>query len=232
FADYRFDKEYHYSGPFKKPVSIAEHYGFRLVKPIHNFRSAAVDAVEINDNHRLASLNYYFKNKDKLSSHALICHTRSPQRKQGFFTLEIFGSQHSFAEALLIRTALTILRECGNKDLIVELNSFGARDSSERFISEFSRYLRKHLSRLSDDIQHELRQNPFSFYLLPDEDEAVSEIKASAPRSIGFLSESCRNHFKGLLEYLEQMNVPYRINPHLFTEDFVCAPTLFRIVSV
>ncbi len=47
-----------------------------------------------------------------------------------------------------------------------------------------------------------------------------------------FLSESSRTHFQEVLEYMEAINIPYRINNHLIGNRKYCTETIFSIVNM
>ena len=57
--------------------------------------------------------------------------------------LEIIGSAKSISEAVIIKTALAILEDNNFKDLYVEINSLGDKESTNRFLRELTSYLEK-----------------------------------------------------------------------------------------
>ena len=46
-----------------------------------------------------------------------------------------------------------------------------------------------------------------------------------------FLSESSRNHFQEVLEYMEVLGIPYNINNHLIGNRKYCTETIFAITA-
>ncbi len=125
------------------------------------------------------------------------------------FNIHIMGAPKSVTEATIIKTALVILEEEGYKDLSVEINSLGDRESAAKFLRELTAYYRKHLSSLTAECRQAFKRDPLE--LLSCVHEKCKELAAEAPKSISFLSEKSRVHFKEVLEYLETMGVPYAI---------------------
>ncbi len=143
--------------------------------------------------------------------------------------LEIIGNPKSIAEATLIKTALTILEEYGYKDMCVEINSIGDRESIAKFTRELTAYYRKNIESLSTHGRQLLKKDVFE--LITHSDKKSDALKEDAPKSITFLSEPSRIHFKEVLEFLEKLDIPYKINHHLVGNRKYCSETIFEIVS-
>jgi hypothetical protein len=54
------------------------------------------------------------------------------------------------------------------------------------------------------------KKDPFE--LLGCQNEKCKKINEMAPRSMNFLSEASRIHFQEVLEYMEALGIPYKIN--------------------
>jgi histidyl-tRNA synthetase len=126
------------------------------------------------------------------------------------FNLEILGTNKSIADALIIRTLTTILEEFGFKDLIVDINSMGDKETRPAFIKDLVSYYKKHLEGLCKDCVERLKNNPLR--LLDCKQEQCQPFKDNAPSSLSYLSNDARSHFKEVLQYLEEMGIPYRVN--------------------
>jgi len=150
--------------------------------------------------------------------------------KEKRFNLEIIGTSKSVAEATLIKTAVEILRQEGFSDLFVDINSIGDKDSLGRFVKELSAYYRKNISSLSAHCRQALKQEIFD--VAECDDEKCQTLKEKAPQSLSFLSEPSRRHFKEVLEYIESLNIPYRINGTLLGHRKFCAHTVFHIKNI
>jgi histidyl-tRNA synthetase len=144
-------------------------------------------------------------------------------------TLDIIGSSKSISEAALIHTAYTILTTEYREDMVVELNSLGDRDSAVRFNRELNNYYKKFSSELPTALRNLLKTDP-SLVVTSDNPKA-KELAVDAPQSISCLSEPSRAQFKEVLEFMETLNIPYRINPGLIANRNIYAETVFTIRS-
>lgn len=144
--------------------------------------------------------------------------------------LEIIGNSGSIAEATLIQTARMMLKEEGYKDLCVEINSIGDKESIARMTRDLTNYYKKHLSEMHNECRQAFRKDPFE--LLSCHNEKCKKINEGAPKSINFLSESSRCHFQEILEYLEALDIPYKINSNLIGNRKYCTETIFAITDM
>ena len=145
------------------------------------------------------------------------------------FNLEIIGSEKSICDALVIRTVMTILGEFGFKDLSVDINSMGDKDSRSRFVRDLTAYYKKHAGSLCQNCKERLKTNPLR--LLDCKDESCAPFKESAPNSIAYLTPDAKTHFKEVIEYLEEMEIPYRINHTLVRGLSYYTKTVFEIIK-
>lgn len=144
--------------------------------------------------------------------------------------LEIVGNSKSIAEATLIQTARAILAEEGYTNICVDINSIGDKDSIARFTRDLTNYYRKHINDLHAECRQLLKKDPFD--LLGCRNDRCKQLNENAPQSMGFLSESSRAHFQEVLEYLEALDIPYRINNNLIGNRKYCSETIFEIVNL
>jgi histidyl-tRNA synthetase len=57
-------------------------------------------------------------------------------------------------------------------------------------------------------------------------------VKVAAPQSIDHLCDECRVHFKELLEYLEELEIPFELDPSLVRGLDYYTKTVFEFISV
>ena len=125
------------------------------------------------------------------------------------FGLEILGTEKSVADAMIIRIFLTILEEVGLKNISLEINSLGDKDSRGAYKRALGTYFKKYASDLSQNAKMLLVKNPLR--LLDSKDAGMADLKKNAPQSIEFLQEPAKSHFKEVLEYLDALGIPYKI---------------------
>lgn len=155
---------------------------------------------------------------------------RGRYRELRQFGIEIIGTEKSIADALVIKTTMAILEEAGADNLIVEINSIGDKDCRPSYIKELVNYYKKHLNDLPAVDRERLKTNPLR--ILDSKEEKTIEINVGAPDSVSFLNNESKKHFKQVLEYLEQMEVPYRINKNLVRGLSYYTHTVFEILEV
>ncbi len=145
------------------------------------------------------------------------------------FGLEILGSTKSIMDALIIRSMTLILEEAGFKNLSVEINSIGDKECRGKYIRELISYYKKHIDELCTNCKERLKTNPLR--LLDCKDARCQEPKVNAPTPIDSLCNDCRHHFKEVIEYVEAMNIPYRINNNLVRGLDYYTRTVFEIID-
>lgn len=144
--------------------------------------------------------------------------------------LDILGTGKSVAEAELIKASFEILKERGFEDLYVDINSIGDKDSLANFTRELQQFYRKHGEELHAHCRTQAKKDPFS--PLECENQKCREVCEQAPKSVAFLTEQSRLHFKEVLEYLESMHIPYRIDNQVLGNRRVCCHTVFLIKTL
>jgi histidyl-tRNA synthetase len=140
------------------------------------------------------------------------------QKDVGEFGLQIVGTTQSVGEIVLFKTLATILTEWNSSSSVrIRINPLGDRDSKERFNRELTLHVRKHASRFEEADREQLLATPALLYSL--ENDLAREVAMEAPRSINFLSERSRVHFRSILEYLEHLGFPYELDDMLMGDE-------------
>lgn len=145
------------------------------------------------------------------------------------FDLDSLGNDKSIMDALVIKAGISILEEAGATNLSIDINSIGDKECRNSYIKELTSYYRKHMNQLPGVDRERLKINPLR--ILDSKEEKTKEINASAPDSVSFLCPSCKKHFKEVLEYLEEMNIPYNINKNLVRGLSYYTRTVFEILE-
>jgi histidyl-tRNA synthetase len=74
-----------------------------------------------------------------------------------------------------------------------------------------------------------LKENPLR--ILDCKEEKCQQVKAGAPQTIDHLCENCHAHFKQVLEFLDELELPYELNPYLVRGLDYYTKTVFEIVE-
>ena len=145
------------------------------------------------------------------------------------FDLDSLGSDKSIVDALVIKVGMSILEEAGAQNLSVDINSIGDKECRHIYIKELTGYYRKHINDLAHIDRERLKTNPLR--ILDSKEEKTIIVNENAPDAISFLCASCKKHFKEVLEYLEEMNIPYNLNKNLVRGLSYYTRTVFEIIE-
>lgn len=145
------------------------------------------------------------------------------------FDFEVFGEESPVIDIEVIRVLYNILKEIGFKNLVIEINSIGDRQCRPYYKKLLVRYLRSKKSLLCPDCQRRLRDNPLR--ILDCKKERCQAVVSGAPQIIDHLCKDCHDHFKYVLELLDDLGLPYRLNPYLVRGLDYYTKTVFEIVD-
>lgn len=146
------------------------------------------------------------------------------------FGIEIIGSPKSVMDALCIHLGYTILKEAGVEDVAVKINSIGDNESRKDYIKELTSYYRKHINKMSAVDRQRLKTNPLR--ILDSKEKETEEINLEAPQSISYLNSTSKKHFKEVLEYLDELEIPYQMDHKLVRGLDYYSHTVFEFFSI
>ena len=89
-------------------------------------------------------------------------------------------------------------------------------------------YYRNKVSRLCKNCKKRFKENPLK--MLDCKEEECVELKVSAPNSVDYLDKACHDHFKLVLEFLDELNIPYILDPYLVRGLDYYTRTVFEIM--
>lgn len=127
--------------------------------------------------------------------------------------VEVLGSADPRADAEVIAVALDILQSLGLNDLTLMLNSVGDREDRSAYRQALVDYLTPYKADLDPDSQERLQRNPLR--ILDSKDPRTQAIVKEAPRLLDYLSPRSRAHFEQVQSLLQDLGIPYQINPAL-----------------
>lgn len=145
------------------------------------------------------------------------------------FGFEVLGEKGPVIDAQIIQIFFNILQELKIKNLIVELNSIGDSQCRPYYKKLLLNYFKTRESSLCVECRRRLRENVLR--ILDCKDEKCQPIKADAPQILDHLCEECKVHFKEVLEFLDEIEVPYSLNPYLVRGLDYYTKTVFEIFS-
>ncbi|MEW5818433.1 MAG: histidine--tRNA ligase, partial [Spirochaetota bacterium] len=126
---------------------------------------------------------------------------------------EMIGVDSPIAEAQLIQVAFYILKRLEISNVILEINSLGCRDCQREFQKQLRRYFLRVKPKLCQDCMKRAKKNPLRIF--DCKEEKCQEQLKDAPLIVDNLCKACNKHFKEVLEYLDSLKIPYRLNVRL-----------------
>lgn len=154
------------------------------------------------------------------------------------FGAEALGGDDAVLDALIIKIAYLILQEIGfsakggpatgwKNNLSVHINSIGDKECRPIYKKELTNYYRKKINYICKDCKRRLKDSPLR--LLDCKEPGCAEIKAQAPQMIEHLCEECKTHFKSVLEFLDEGQIPYLLDNYLVRGFDYYGRTVFEI---
>lgn len=149
-------------------------------------------------------------------------------REFSHFGAEFIGDATPAIDAIAILVAWQILDSLGlTENLIIDINTIGDQNCRPKIKKALTYYFGKFKKDLCDDCRKRLYANPLR--LLDCKQVNCEKIKENAPQIIDLVDEECKKHFQMVLEYLEEMDIPYNLNPYLVRGLDYYTKTTFEI---
>lgn len=125
----------------------------------------------------------------------------------------IGGSNDPIFDAQVILVFDRLLKELKIKNVILKINSIGCRVCRPLYKRQLQNYYRNYEKKLCADCERRLKSNPLR--LLDCKQLECKELKGKIPNFLDKLCVTCSNHLKGVLEYLDELGIPYRLDNQL-----------------
>lgn len=141
---------------------------------------------------------------------------------------DVIGEGDAVVDAQVIQLIYAILTEIGLKNLSIHINSIGDKNCWNKYRDEIKMYYRSKINRLCKNCKKRYKENPLR--LLDCKEEECIALKESAPNSVDYLDKACHDHFKMVLEFLDELGLPYILDPYLVRGLDYYTRTVFEIV--
>ncbi|MFH0853032.1 MAG: histidine--tRNA ligase [bacterium] len=128
------------------------------------------------------------------------------------FGFEVLGAVHPVIDAQLITIANHLYTRLGIP-INVHINSIGDKESRGVYEKALTDYYKSRKNSLCDDCKRRLQKNPLR--LLDCKQPDCKELSVDAPQTVDYLNEESRQHFVSVLEYLDEQEIAYTLNPKI-----------------
>ena len=146
------------------------------------------------------------------------------------FGLETMRESSVVRDAEIIAIFYEILKRLKIKNLIVEVSSIGDKCCRPDYVQALKKYLKSKKQYLCSNCLKRLKDNPLR--VLDCKKKKCQIVVSQAPKIIDHLCKNCHKDFKDLLEFLEELEIPYILNPYLVRGLDYYTRTVFEIFSV
>jgi histidyl-tRNA synthetase len=142
---------------------------------------------------------------------------------------EAIGSEDPSLDAEVILLLHELLQAIGASNVRLKLSSLGNPDTRREYLEELTSYLRAHEAELSEEVRGRLEINPLRAF---DADHpGTRAVMEKAPRLLDRLAPEDAEHFARVRELLDDVGVPYDIDPTLVRGLDYYTRTVFEFES-
>ncbi len=135
-------------------------------------------------------------------------------RYRQFYQLgyEAIGESSPALDAQLILLGFNILNELGVES-VIQINSIGCIVCREEYKKNLTKFYKSKEKLLCEDCKRRLAKNPLR--LLDCKEEGCRNLRDEAPQILDYLDDECKKHFMKVVEYLDELDLPYVLNPYI-----------------
>ncbi|MFT5350541.1 MAG: histidyl-tRNA synthetase [Planctomycetota bacterium] len=142
---------------------------------------------------------------------------------------EVYGLAGPDIDAELIAMCARFWKELGISGLELQINTLGTGDARKRYRQILVDYFSDHEASLDADSRVRLQKNPLR--ILDSKNPEMQSVISSAPSMTDYMDDESNEHFEGLKQLLEAVNIHYTVNPRLVRGLDYYSNTVFEWIS-
>lgn len=152
-------------------------------------------------------------------------------RQHTQINFDIFGEKSPVADSQLILIAYNFFSEL-QINVQMQINSIGCDECQPLYMKKLTDFYKERGKRakLCNDCKKRFGKNPLR--LLDCKEADCQEVREGAPQIVDYLCEPCKDHFIKVLEYLDEMEVPYNLDPFLVRGLDYYNRTVFEVLPI
>lgn len=156
---------------------------------------------------------------------------RQRRSNEAYFTITVIGISDPYAEALILSCANHILQKLRVKNPTICINSMGTVEDSREYFTRLNRTIRRFRDSLQTPCQRLIDRSQITEAHSFLYDESHTKIAEHITQTLRILSDSARQHFERVIEYLEAHELQYRLAPELVEITRYGTHTVFEITN-
>jgi histidyl-tRNA synthetase len=145
------------------------------------------------------------------------------------FGIEALGEDSPKLDVEIIYIAIKSLEFLGLKDLFIYINSIGDIEERIKYKEDLKNYLFDKIDLLCEDCKKRLNTNPLR--VLDCKNEKCIRVTENSPKILDYLSEESKKHFEIILNKLDKLKIPYKLNHRLVRGLDYYNRTVFEVIS-
>lgn len=223
-----------------KIFKILQHFGFRHIsKPDHTNLEKKL-LLKYDAENLIDTLAFQKKIIEKKFEGFPFPANIAYSKDENNFTYHIIGTKKNIYDAVAVQSAYSILDEIYSKksEIVVDINFVGDKESVQKFVKELNHFFKKNQKNIPKNILTSYKKNIYQGFSDLENVEITSQNKKgdsesiSIPNPIDYLSEASRLEFKDILEYIENLDLNFRINPFLFNNSDLYSGIIFKVQNL
>lgn len=148
-----------------------------------------------------------------------------PVQKKAVIQFHALGSDRALAEAVVIRTLLSLVHDLFHEEPVIRINSMGDKETRARYARELGVFFKKRAGVLPEECITCSKRDMLEAAELVIARECAEDLPAPTEH----LSDASRKRFEDLLEYLEMTKTSYELARDLLSRGNVWSDTCFEI---
>lgn len=145
------------------------------------------------------------------------------------FGYEAIGEMSPALDAQLILMGYNVLSEIGI-EATIQINSLGCPNCREEYKKVLTKFYKNHTKQICDNCKNRLNRNVLR--LLDCKEEGCQKVREEAPQIVDHLDDDCKKHMMKVVEYLDELDLPYVLNPFVVRGLDYYTRTIFEYWSI
>ncbi len=145
------------------------------------------------------------------------------------FGFEAIGEENPALDAQLILMGWNSLNDLGIES-VIQVNSIGCKECREEYKKALIKYYKTKTKLLCESCKTRITKNPLR--LLDCKEEGCRGVRENAPQILDYLDDACKDHFMKVVGYLDELDLPYILNPYLVRGLDYYSRTIFEYWAI
>ena len=127
------------------------------------------------------------------------------------FGFEVFGNFSHLTEAQVIGVVWELFKSLGLENVVLEINNIGKAECQKNYEETLKDFLMSKKYELCDNCNEHLHGRVLNVFRCDNIE--CQTILSEVPAILDFLDQESHKHFTNILEALDELSIPYQLNP-------------------